>query len=500
MVKDTLEHSDVVFMYSESDLSVYTAYGATVLGWGAANTLEKVRDLKRMGIHPTGSMWCLTAGAEALHKDADLREATARDIEGNPVAVPWLWDHVYEGTSTLFGCTNHPTFRAHVRKKVCEAMAGGAMGLQVDDHRGTASALIVGGGGFCDYCMAAFRRYLQEKSSPELLAEAGVKTFEGFDYRDLVRKYASTREEFMQVAKRIPLYWEFVDCQLQLAAENTRGLKQLAEDIVGHPVTLSANACFGRSENAVVRPYLTYLVCEVSQGAVEGVNELLSTVRSYRMGEAVRRPMAATAGGGDWAYAKEHEAESLVRIWIALAYACGQRFMAPSTHQWCFTKEKGTHWYKAPTEAYAPLYRFVREHRELFDDLETVGPLVVPPDVPSSFETYAKRQALDAALDRGDPRPLTAGDTVWVFPREGKKGIAVAHLVNANYEFASDVVTPCRDLVVTLPKATYERDYTRAELYSYDGEAVGLTITESSSEICLTVPELRQWAIIELRP
>ncbi|MDH7503382.1 MAG: hypothetical protein QHJ82_11825, partial [Verrucomicrobiota bacterium] len=73
---------------------------------------------------------------------------------------------------------------------------------------------------------------------------------------------------------------------------------------------------------------------------------------------------------------KENNAHGLVRGWIALAYASGQLFMAPH-RQWCYTPEKGTHWYNGPTDVYAPLYRFVREHADLFDGYETVSDIAV---------------------------------------------------------------------------------------------------------------------------
>jgi hypothetical protein len=43
--------------------------------------------------------------------------------------------------------------------------------------------------------------------------------------------------------------------------------------------------------------------------------------------------------------------------------------MAPH-RQWCHTEEKGTHWYEGPREAYAPLYRFARQHTALLDGYE----------------------------------------------------------------------------------------------------------------------------------
>jgi hypothetical protein len=87
------------------------------------------------------------------------------------------------------------------------------------------------------------------------------------------------------------------------------------------------------------------------------------------MADAMGRPLAATASGQDWAFVKEHGRSGLVRGWIAAAYAAGHGLMAPH-RQWCYTEEKGTHWYEGPREAYAPLYRFVRENRALLDGYE----------------------------------------------------------------------------------------------------------------------------------
>jgi hypothetical protein len=97
---------------------------------------------------------------------------------------------------------------------------------------------------------------------------------------------------------------------------------------------------------------------------------------AYRLAEAVQRPYAATASGGDWAFVKEHEVPCLVRGWIALSYAAGQCFMAPH-RQWCYTPEKGTHWYQGPAEKFAPLYRFVRANAGCFDGYQTYADVAV---------------------------------------------------------------------------------------------------------------------------
>jgi hypothetical protein len=494
-----LEKSDVVAMYKATDLQTYSDYGTTVLAWGGAHTIEDVRVLTEMGIHATGSMWCLTAGAEALHKNADLREATCRDIENKPIAVPWLHDHVYEGTPSLWGCTNHPTFRAHMRAKVCEAMAGGAYGLHVDDHLGTASPAAWQGGCFCDYCVEGFRRHLQRAGNPEHLRQAGVASWDGYDYRDTVRKYAKTREEYLRVQQSIPLHQEFVDYQVQQAAENVRQLKRLAEDIVGREVSLSANAGLPSLMHTVVTPYLSYLVAEVEHHASQGTSQLLEAVRAYRMAEAIGKEVAATAAGWDNAYIYEHGSEQLMCTWIALAYACGQRFMMPS-RMWCYTKEKGTHWYQGRTEVFAPLYRFVREHRRLFDGLATVGPLKAPAGAPETFETHEKRLRLQSLLAEGDPRPMSVGESVWLFPREGN-GVAVIHAVNMDYVQQTDTVVPKKDLTITVPDSLFGRRFGHATLYTYeqcDGRPEELRVSESEGGISVVVPSLRLWGVIEL--
>jgi len=198
-----LKHSEIVFMYAADD-EAYKAYGTTFVGWGGAHTKEEVQRHHGLGIRCTGSMWCLTAGPELLHKNPELQKGVALDIESKPIMVPWLFDQVYEGMRALWGCTNNPIFRELCRRRVREAMAGGADGLHVDDHAGSAAAAMHGGG-FCDYCMAGFREYLKDNASAADLRAAGVKDLDTFDYRTLVRKYAKTRQEYMKVQNRIPL-------------------------------------------------------------------------------------------------------------------------------------------------------------------------------------------------------------------------------------------------------------------------------------------------------
>ena len=499
-MRETLEFDDVVFMYAASEPETYQRYGATVLAWGGAHTQDRVKEMEELGVHATGTMWCLTATAVVLHEDADLREATARDIEGNPIIVPWQRDKVHEGTPTWWGCTNHPTFRAHSRKRVCEAMAGGAKGLHVDDHLGVAHPTIGNGGCFCDYCMQVFCDYLIEHDSSELRKLAGVSSFDGFDYREHVKLRATTRDAYLEIQAELPLNRHFIDCQLQRAAEHTRQLGALAEQIVERPVTLSANTGLPSLNHTVVTPHLSYLVGEVNHRAEEGTDGLINAVRAYRMAESIGRPIASTASGGDWAFVKVTGCVNLVCVWIALGYACGQRLMAPH-RQWCHTQELGSHWYAGPSEVYVPLYRFVRENRKLFLDCVTAGALAPPRHVPERFDTFEQREALLSALDEGDPQPASASERIWQFPRLRSDGALVVHLVNLDYSPGDDMVNTRNDVTVNIDFSDLERQYTTARLYSYDAKPVDLEITssaESTTTCMIRVPEQRIWSVVEL--
>ena len=467
-----LRHSDVVFMYAASD-EAYRAYGATFVAWGGAEKAEQVKRHHDMGIRCTGSMWCLTAGAENIHKDPKLRAACEVDIEGNPVEVPWLFDHTYQGTKTYFGCTNHPEFQKLCRERVREAMAGKADGLHVDDHLGTAGAAWWQGGGFCDYCMSGFREYLKKHATKEQLQQAGIEQIDDFDYRTLVRKHAKSRQEYKKVQHQIPLMDMFLQFQAEAAAEHTLQLGQLAEEVAGHPVLLSANAGLPNKTHTYVLKYLTHVICEVSQNASVGTSRIDYAIEAYELAARLGKPMAATASGQDWAFVKQNNCEELVRFWIALAYAYGQRFMVPHPQrQWCFSSELGTQWYAAPVEAYTPLYRFVRENAGWFDGFEAVEIRGSMPTVPENV-------------------------LVTVRKKSGSNQI-VLHLLNRGYDPTTKSVKVLSNVDVSLDRTLISPTKPYARLLSYDMPPQHVGLTQQAATLRLQIPELWLWTLVVL--
>ncbi len=464
-----LRHSEVVFMYASTS-EAYQAYGATFVAWGGANTKEEVQRHRDLGIRCTGSVWCLTAGAQTLYENAALREAVAIDIEGKPIPVPWQFDKVHRGQTTDFGNTNHPAFREHVKANVRRVMAGGADGLHVDDHLGVASPAAWYGGGFDDYSIAGFRAYLARRATKEQLAAAGVEDLGGFDYRTVVRRFAKTADAVKRRAGSIPLFDLWKQYHLEAAADFVEELRAAAAEAAGHPVLLSANACLGNEVHHYVVPRLTHVVCEVWFEAAKGTSALAGALRAFDAARRLDRPLACTASGHDWAHVKERGACELARFWIALAYAHGQRFMAPHpSQQWCFTEKLGTHWYQAPVSEFAPLYRFVRAQAALLDGFEPVPD--VAPEAPKTIAATVRR-----------------------------KGAAVAiHLVNLDYDAAADRMRAAEGVRVALP-AGLAGNAAEARCAAFGSETATAPVRREGDAAVVIVPAVRLWTIVALSP
>jgi hypothetical protein len=473
-----LSHSDVVFM-GPADNNAYMAYKATFTAWGGANTIEEVKRHHDLGIACTGSMWCLTAGAELIHNDPNIREACCRDIEGNPVEVPWLFDQTYMGTKSYWGCTNNPVYWELCRQRVRQAMAGKADGLHIDDYMGVASSAWFHGGGLCDHCIMMFRKYLKEQATKEQLIAAGVDDPDTFDYRDLIRKYAKTREEYMKVQKKIPLMDLFLAFHMQKVMEHVSELGELAEEVAGHPVLLSVNGNPYHEPHSYMTKCVTHFVCEVGQSASAGTGKISEAVESYKAVERLGKPMAATASGQDWAYIKEHQCEELVRFWIALAYANGQRFMVPDPkNQWCFNEKLGTHWYAAPIEAYAPLYQFIRTNAGWFDNFNFIEGQVEAPD-----------------------------NVLCTIRQKGKMGPVVIHLLNLNYNIEKKQMENIKNLDISLRKSIWGEvlpdvftigQIKHARILSYDRKEQIIPISVDKERVTVKLPGLGLWSMVVL--
>jgi len=240
--------------------------------------------------------------------------------------------------------------------------------------------------------MAGFREYLAQNVPKEKLAELGIGDPAAFDYREFLLGQNVKPEEYNRRRSSLPLADEFYDFQVKANTAFVAGYRRRAEKLRGRPLTLCVNSGLGNPQALAIAPHLSYFCCELSHGAHTRA-AAKHPIYAYKLADGLNRPVASTASGHDWAYVAEHKLPGLVRTWVALSYAFGHNLMAPH-RQWCYTKEKGTHWNEWPPREYAPLYRFVRNHARLFDRYEAVAPVAVV------YDNAARRK------NRGNIEPI----------------------------------------------------------------------------------------------
>jgi hypothetical protein len=246
--------------------------------------------------------------------------------------------------------------------------------------------------------MEGFRRYLATEVSPDVLRACGIASLAGFDYQKFLRDQAVTREDFRKhfewYPPRIPLASEYVAFQYRASAQWVAEYRAYAERKVGHPLVLSVNGSPADPKGLFVAPAIDYYCGEVPHDAQERTPPG-GPIFTFKMGDAIGRPVACTAMGWDWAFVIGNDCPGLVRTWIAQAYALGHQLMAPS-RQWAYTEEKGSHWYFSKPGDYDFLYRFVRTNAGLLDGYEAVADVGVLYSN-AAFRAW-KREARDVCI------------------------------------------------------------------------------------------------------
>ena len=506
-----LRHSDVVSMY-QADAKIYQEYGVTVLAWGGKPTPNSLESSQ--GVRFFGSVGMVTEFSRYYERfPGTYEQGLCRNLDGQPVKVPWLTDHQHKGVPYWWCCTQQPQFRDYLKERVTETIRAGADGLHIDDHLGTAGGLWLGVC-FCDRCVEGFRAHLQGLAAQEK-RRLGIAAPETFNYREVVAAWIAEDRTKERKPTQHPLWPEWTVYQCRAAASFMEELRRLAAQTAGHPIPVGANAGLLWPRHLSDFKAVDLFSAETDHHASKRTFSDLPLL-AYRLAEAVQRPYAATASGGDWAFIAEQNLPGLVRGWVALGYAAGHQFMTPH-RQWCYTPEKGTHWYNGPADKFAPLYQFVRKNPSLFDGYETYADLsVVLPhrsfvrdtkpwfdlaerlasenisfrvvlagdeivDHPLSPEEIVGSRAI-LLPDRADLRPddvttldekarsvpcygslsaalakirpavqITRGGPVRVLPRV-KPGAAVVHLLNYNYVATNDDVEALDEVTILVDR------------------------------------------------
>lgn len=367
-----LKRSDVMFIY-QADPTIYKDYGTTIVGWGG----QRTEDTK--GIKFFGSVGMVTEFGQYYDRFPQTYEqGLCRNLQGKPYTVPWLTDQKHKGVPFWWCCTRQPVFRQYIRERVVEIIKGGSDGLHVDDHLGTAGSLFLDGC-FCDLCVSEFPAYLAKLSDEK---SSRIPRATNYNFKAVLTEWLA--QDTQRKVEAHPLWPIWKAYQLRGAASFIQELRELAAQTAGKPMPVAVNAGLLWPTHLSDYRSVDLFSAEIDhQASARHFPD--NPLTAYRLADAAGRPLAATASGGDWAFIKEENRSGLVQGWIATGYAAGNCLMAPN-HQWCYTTEKGTHWYDGPKEKYAPLYQFVRQNAALFDDAQTCADVTVA----FSYKTFCQ--------------------------------------------------------------------------------------------------------------
>ena len=379
-----LERSDVVLMGS-STLTRYKQYSATVITWGgrpysdAPDVVERysedVRAARAMGIRYVPHAAFRMAYTHMIDYDPGFMDSVCRTLDGEPIVVPWLRYDEYKGYPAYWFCTNAPRYRDYLRYQMKHAFDGGADGVQVDDYGGTYGTRSSAGGCFGPHCMAAFREYVAQNVPGEQLAALGIRDLDAFDYGEFLRGRGVTAEQFKAQAgapvQTIPLGHAYDEFQLAAAMAWLEEFHRYCEGRAGHALPLAVSCGAGSPTDLHVAPLVTFFCAVVGHAAAEG-GISAAPVWSYKLADALGRPMACTARAADWAYLQKGDRVGLVGPWMAQAYAFGCNFMPP-VHQWTYTPEKGTDSWTSQPGQFDFICRFIRDSAQWLDGYETVA-------------------------------------------------------------------------------------------------------------------------------
>lgn len=368
--------SDVVFMYASGSPSQYDAYNGTVVGWGGRPRTRSPNDVDRFRqrveeTRKRDMRYCASVdflvdfGGFIDFRPDTFFDAVCRDLDGNPLRVPWLWDHKHKGHPAYWFCTNNPEYQEYLRDQTERACLAPIDGLHIDDYSGTSACSAYNGGCFCTFCMEGFREYLRKTFSSDQLKRMGIRQITHFHYGEFLESKGITAETYKNEHWKCPLISVFQEFQNLRMKEWILEIFQHAERLRGKPLLRSINSSASSPRTLIPAPSIDYFCGEVPHHA-SSTHGSLEPVFVFKVVESLTRRQTATASGQDWAWIKANDKPGLVRTWIAQAYAFGSVFMVPH-NQWCYTRELGTHWWHGKPEDFAYLYQFVRENHSLLD-------------------------------------------------------------------------------------------------------------------------------------
>ena len=359
----------------------YISYKVDFVTWGHAFQSQdskweyfsrRIQSAKTVGIRSSALIGTRTFWRGFIdYTKKDIKEFCCKKVDGTPVLLK-KGEKNYKGHPPYWFCTNHPIFREYLKNITKIAMQFNPDGFMMDDPGGTAVAALWHDGCYCKYCISQFREYLGANFSQKELEEKGITDITHFDLRKYHKRYSDLP------TKKRPLREEIIKFQFEASVEMYREIAGYAIEQRGKNILISGNIDPSNRYQGALFNGVDYFACECPMQASTGSLPTGRNLLAFKVGEALKRPVAIVGRGRDHAHVEKMKLPGMVRCWIAEAYAYGNYFMAPY-NLWAYSKEKGPHHFRLPhhEELIAPLYHFIKRHRAYFDKYESLAKVAI---------------------------------------------------------------------------------------------------------------------------
>ncbi|MFG1225413.1 hypothetical protein [Xanthobacter wiegelii] len=345
---------------------IYEAARVDFVAWVHRPAPGQVAAARAGGTELGGAIGTRTASGAFIKSStpAEREAAICRRCDGTPVLVPGLEKAVYEGLPAYWFSVTSPAFRRLEKHYVNMVLGSGSKTLLVDDPIGGLAAHNEFGGCYSEFDVAALRRLYVER-----IAGASAANF------NLCSFHAKS------VLPNTPEHRLAVEHFVGSALENVRELKAAIAER-GLDLSVTGNISIDSSYAGPFLSEFDFFTFETSYGREPEKLNAFASIYALKLGDHLGKPTILMGHGGNHRYVAEHKAMTLLRAWIARSYAFGGYFVVPEG-VWMNRPVNGSDRLSLDAAEYVPLYRFIKDHKGLFDGHDEVARVAILHDVRS---------------------------------------------------------------------------------------------------------------------
>ncbi len=389
----------------------------TAIHWGGAPYPGDSRGRRRQleadiaTVHGAGAAYVGSVNGRGFHCPGLEGEAVRR-LDGTPLTHPGMNNAVYR-------CSLRPATQEALLRAAAGCADLGMDGFILDSWQGEGGVLC-----FCEQCLRFYRDCLRRhRDDPRFASVAGTEP-EAFDYDRYLRDRGFGPETPVH---KLPCGPAFAEYRFDELIRRKRDLFRAARERAGRvrrPFRITANVYSMPAATFAVHDLLDYLTVELPYfGSFDGPPPRGSSIAVYKKASMVGKRCVAQLGSHDTARALvgRDSTATLLKIWIAEAYAAGHLFdLAP--REFAGYRDGRELWLELPIRQMLTYYAFFQAHPEVYTTTESCARTAILYSTAAARSDTAEHEREYNAVCRllHDAHRqfdvLLAGDSRWSLP------------------------------------------------------------------------------------